>query len=98
MLEEPEVCVHHGLLASIVELIKIYSKKKQIIISTHSDAILDKLGIDNVFSVRRDDKDGTVISNIKKKLSATDLKALRGYLANEGSLGEFWKHGDLENV
>ena len=26
MIEEPEVCVHHGLLNSIVELIKIYSK------------------------------------------------------------------------
>ena len=98
MLEEPEVCVHHGLLLSIVELIKIYSKNKQILISTHSDAVLDKMDLENVFSVKREVNTGTVVSSIRKKMKGIELNALREYLANEGSLGEFWKHGDLENV
>jgi predicted ATPase len=98
MLEEPEVCVHHGLLSSIVELIKVYSNDKQILISTHSDAVLDKLDIDNVFKVMRDGDKGTVVSSIRKNLKGSELTALKEYLANEGSLGEFWKHGDLENV
>ncbi|MEK6789483.1 MAG: AAA family ATPase [Pseudomonadota bacterium] len=97
MLEEPEVCVHHGLLSSIVELIRIYSKSKQIFISTHSDAVLDKLNIENVFRVRRDSKIGTSVSSIKKQLKSKELAALKEYLANEGSLGEFWKHGHLEH-
>lgn len=98
MIEEPEVCVHHGLLNSIVELIDIYSKDKQIFISTHSESVLDKLQIDNVFKVRRTNDKGTKVSSIKGNMKAKELKALTNYLLDEGSLGEFWKHGDLENV
>ncbi len=98
MIEEPEVCVHHGLLKSIVELIAVYSSEKQIFISTHSDAVLDSLNIENVFKVRRDKADGTKVSSISKTMRARELAALKDYLQNEGSLGEYWKHGDLENV
>jgi predicted ATPase len=98
MIEEPEVCVHHGLLNSIVELIDIYSEDKQIIISTHSESVLDKLQIDNVFKVRRTNDKGTRVTSIKGNMKAKELKALTNYLLDEGSLGEFWKHGDLENV
>lgn len=98
MLEEPEVCVHHGLLNSIVELVRIYSKDKQILISTHSDAVLDKMDLENVFSVKRENHSGTVVSSIRKNMKGAELNALKDYLSNEGSLGEFWKHGDLENV
>ena len=98
MIEEPEVCVHHGLLSSIVELIKIYSKDKQILISTHSDSVLDKVTIDNVFKVRRTKEHGSEVSSIRKNMGAKELKALKEYLSNEGSLGEYWKHGDLENI
>lgn len=97
MLEEPEVCVHHGLLSSIVELIKIYSRNKQILISTHSDAVLDKLDVENVFRVKREPTAGTTVSSIRKNMKGVELRALKEYLSNEGSLGEFWKHGDLEN-
>ena len=96
MIEEPEVCVHHGLLSSITELIKIYSAEKQILISTHSDSLLDRVDIENVFKVERKENLGTVLSSIKKKMSAKEISALRNYLENEGSLGEYWKHGDLE--
>lgn len=98
MVEEPEVCVHHGLLESIIELIKIYSNEKQIIISTHSDSVLDSLDIRNIFKVSRDDTSGTLVSNLSKSIKGIELKALKDFLHNEGSLGEFWKHGDLENV
>src|SRR5690606_31988632 len=30
LVEEPEVCVHHGLLRSVIEAIKTYSTRKQI--------------------------------------------------------------------
>lgn len=97
MLEEPEVCVHQGLLSSIIELIKRFSRDKQVFISTHADSVLDRLDIDNVFSVKRLDT-GTSVSHLTKKMSRLELSALRRYLAEEGSLGEFWKNGDLEYV
>lgn len=98
MIEEPEVCVHYGLLSSIVELIKIYSRQKQILVSTHSDSVLDKVDVENVFGVNRDRDLGTAVSSIKKRMSAQELAALRHYLEHEGSLGEYWKHGDLEEA
>jgi AAA15 family ATPase/GTPase len=98
LIEEPEVCVHHGLLKSIVELIKTYSNEKQIIISTHSDTVLDDVNIESVYAVKRTFDKGTVVSNITKGMRKTELHALKDYLTNEGSLGEYWKHGDLEHV
>jgi ABC-type lipoprotein export system ATPase subunit len=98
MIEEPEVCVHHGLLNSIIELINIYSKEKQIFISTHSDTVLDSIGIENVFAVSRTSEDGTSVRHISKTMQKKEMNALKQYLATEGSLGEYWKHGDLEDA
>lgn len=98
MIEEPEVCVHHGLLDSIIELINVYSIEKQIIISTHSDTVLDNVSLENVFAVKKDDENGTVVKNIFGSMAKRDLASLQLYLKEEGSLGEYWKHGDLEGV
>ena len=54
--------MHHGLLASIVELIIIYSRRKQIVMSTHSDFVLDKIDPRNVYKVARDDQHGTLVT------------------------------------
>lgn len=96
LIEEPEVCVHHGLLSSIVELIKIYSGDKQIILSTHSDFVLDQVEPRNVYKVTRDKNEGTVVAPIEKSMSAAELSALKYYLQAEGNLGEYWRHGGLE--
>ena len=96
LIEEPEVCVHHGLLASIVELIKIYSREKQIVISTHSDFVLDQVKPDNVFVITRDSEDGTKVHHIPNAMSSKELRALRTYLGSEGNLGEYWRLGALE--
>lgn len=97
LLEEPEVCVHHGLLGSIMQLVKEFSREKQIVISTHSDFVLDGLDPTNVFTVRYQPKKGTVVQHVPKAMSKLDYKALREYLNNDGNLGEYWRHGDLEN-
>jgi ABC-type lipoprotein export system ATPase subunit len=97
MIEEPEVCVHHGLLNSIMELIRIYSSEKQVFVSTHAESVLDKVDIPNVFRVSRAES-GTQVSGLKGNVKGRALRALRNYLENEGSLGEYWKHGDLEDV
>lgn len=96
MVEEPEVCIHHGLLSSIIELIKTYSKDKQIVISTHSDFVLDEVQPENVYKVFSSSEEGTKVFHITKAMSKTEIKALKKYLETEGNLGEYWKHGALE--
>lgn len=95
LIEEPEVCIHHGLLNSLIELIKIYSKNKQIIISTHSDYVLDKLEPENVLLVKKDN--GTQAKRLTKSLTNNEFKALKDYLENTGNLGEYWKEGGFED-
>jgi ABC-type multidrug transport system ATPase subunit len=91
LIEEPEVCIHHGLLTSVVDIIREFAREKQIIFSTHSESILDKLEPDNVRLVTKGDS-GTVVGTISKVMSARQYQALKKYLETEGSLGEYWRH------
>ena len=95
LIEEPEVCVHHGLLSSIIELIKIYSHEKQIVLSTHSDFVLDQVEPRHVYRVMRGEE-GTVVTPIEKSMSSKELAALKHYLEVEGNLGEYWRHGGFD--
>ena len=98
LIEEPEVCVHHGLLSSILELIAVYSKQKQMIVSTHSDYVLDHVRPENVFSVTRHRSRGTEVRPIRRIMSQNDYAALRHYLDHEGNLGEYWREGGFEDT
>jgi ABC-type lipoprotein export system ATPase subunit len=98
LVEEPEVCIHHGLLNSILELIKDESRRKQIIISTHSDFVLDHLKPENVILVDRIPNKGTKAGMISEALSKEDYKALKQYLKDSGSLGEYWRAGGFSDV
>ena len=96
LIEEPEVCVHHGLLSSILQLIIQQSRHKQIIISTHSDYVLDMLEPENILLVHKEYEIGTKVNSISKSMSANDYRVLKGYLESEGNLGEYWKEGGFD--
>ena len=96
LIEEPEVCVHHGLLSSIVELIKTYSKHKQIVLSTHSDFVLDQLEPRHIYQVSRDRENGTTVTHVKDSMSTSEYSALKHYLETDGNLGDYWRHGGLD--
>jgi ABC-type Mn2+/Zn2+ transport system ATPase subunit len=95
LIEEPEVCIHHGLLSSILEIIKSSSKQKQIILSTHSAYVLDHVGAENVFRVSNIRPIGTVVHNITKAMTTKEIHALRTYLSSEGNLGDYWREGGI---
>jgi hypothetical protein len=95
LIEEPEVCVHHGLLSSILELVKSHSRYKQIILSTHSDYVLDQVTPENVFRVTFNRSSGTSVRQIQKTMTSKEYSALRKYLDQEGNLGEYWREGGL---
>jgi predicted ATPase len=96
LIEEPEVCIHHGLLASIIEVIKKISKNKQIIISTHSDFVIDQLLPENIVVVTNDTITGITSQKLSKVLSKNSYKALHEYLSASGNLGEYWKEGGFD--
>lgn len=96
LIEEPEISVHHGLLSSIVELIKQESKRKQIVISTHSELVLDAVQPENVLMITKDTEKGTLAERLTKKLSKNEFKALEEYLETQGNLGEYWLETGLE--
>lgn len=91
LIEEPEVCIHHGLLASIIELIKVQSATKQIIISTHSDYVLDKLKPENIVVIKKYPHEGTKAVSLTKSLNYKEYTSLKKYLNESGNLGEYWK-------
>jgi hypothetical protein len=97
LLEEPEVCIHHGLLSSLIELVKTYSREKQIVLSTHSDYVVDLLKPENVLLVRKTKKEGTVVSQLTAAMSAKNYEALKNYLGISGNLGEYWRHTGFED-
>lgn len=96
LLEEPEVCVHHGLLSSVIELIKDCSDEKQVIVSTHSESILDSIKPESVYVVNKNQEQGITAIPLISHLSAVDKKALKSFLHSEGSLGEYWRMGGIE--
>jgi ABC-type branched-subunit amino acid transport system ATPase component len=98
LLEEPEVCIHHGLLNSILELIKTHARSKQIIFSTHSDFVLDAVAPNNVFLVTRDRTRGTSVRSVPASFSKSEFRVLKNYLAEVGGLGEFWRHGGFSTI
>lgn len=96
LIEEPEVCIHHGLLGSVIELIRSYSQEKQILVSTHSDAVLDMLEPRQVYMVTKNEDQCTSVTHLESSRSRQELNALRSFLSSDGGLGEYWKHGGID--
>jgi predicted ATPase len=87
-IEEPELGLHPDILPTIAELLKEASERCQIIITTHSDVLVDAM-TDQPESVLVCEKDenGTAI----KRLNAEELKP---WLAKY-RLGELWTRGNI---
>ncbi len=91
LIEEPEVGIHHGLLASLMEIMQAESSTKQIIVSTHSDYVLDTIKLTNLVIVTRDGQLGTKAQPIDKAMQKIDYNYLKSYLRESGTLGEYWR-------
>ncbi len=96
LIEEPEISVHHGLLTSVIEAIKGQSVRKQIIVSTHSELVLNMVSPENVFATTYGVSKGTSVLELSRALSMKDYAGLKEYLRTVGSLGEYWARGGLQ--
>lgn len=87
-IEEPELGLHPDIIPSIAELLKEASKRFQIIVTTHSDILVDALSDtpESVIIASRD-SDGT-------NLERLDGEELRPWL-EKFRLGQLWVRGEL---
>jgi predicted ATPase len=87
-IEEPEIGLHPDMIATVAELLRGASRRTQLFITTHSDALVDALtdSPDAVIVCERGDN-GTQL----KRLEPDKLKDwLKRY-----SLGELWMKGEI---
>lgn len=87
-LEEPEIGLHPDVLPKIADLLVEASTRTQLIVTTHSDILVDALS-DQAESVVVCDwsPGGTTMRRL-------DRDRLRGWL-DEYRLGELWRKGEL---
>jgi predicted ATPase len=87
-IEEPELGLHPDLLATVAQLLKEGSERSQLIVTTHSDLLVDAMSDmpESVLICERRDR-----STSLRRLSRNELQPwLERY-----RLGELWTRGDL---
>lgn len=86
-IEEPEVGLHPDALQLVAEALTEASERMQLIVTTHSEALIDALSPDAVLVCERDFDNGTQF----KRLSKENLEEwLKDY-----SLGQLWRNGEI---
>ena len=87
-LEEPELGMHPDILPTIVELLRSASERCQLIVTTHSDVIVDGLTDSPESVVVCEKHDGAT------RLKRLDADELSHWLQNY-RLGDLWSSGEL---
>lgn len=87
-IEEPELGLHPDVLPTVAELLKETATRTQLIVTTHSDVLVDAM-TDQPESVLVAEKstDGTILTRL-------DADTLKPWLANY-RLGQLWTRGDI---
>ncbi|HEX8450527.1 MAG TPA: AAA family ATPase [Longimicrobium sp.] len=87
-IEEPELGLHPDILPTIAELLKEASKRTQLIVTTHSDALVSALSdVPESVIVCESGKSGTSLRRLNEEQLATWLE--------EYSLGDVWRMGEI---
>ena len=87
-IEEPELGLHPDIISSLAEVLRDASERMQIIVTTHSDSLLDALTDvpESVFVTEKHDGETTI-----NRLDKAEL----GDWLEEYSLGELWTKGEI---
>lgn len=85
-LDEPEIGLHPDIMPTLGQLLVEASERTQLIVTTHSDALLGALDAHHVLVCERDDG-GTTLRRL-------DYEELREWL-DEYTLGDLWRMGHL---
>jgi len=87
-LEEPELGMHPDIIPKIAELLVEAAQRTQLIVTTHSDALVSALSdIPEAIVVCERDDDGTTLRRLEKEKLAEWLERYQ--------LGELWSMGEI---
>jgi len=92
LIEEPEQNLHPWAIRTIIEHIRevIAEKNLQVILTTHSQQVLERTKPEEVLVVTRKPDEGTKFWSLDKLLPGSEI-----YM---GEVGELWIQGLLEGV
>jgi len=90
-IEEPELGLHPDILPTIARLLKEASQRTQLIVTTHSDIIIDELTDEPESVIVCERHDG------QTRMKRLDAGALAGWL-EKYRLGQLWTQGELGGV
>lgn len=89
-IDEPEVGLHPDMILNIANAIKDASENSTMIISTHSENLLNQFEIKNVSVFEKGENNSTAVMTYNKE-------QFNGWY-EDFSLGQMWKQGDLGGV
>jgi len=93
LIEEPESSIHWGLLVNLIRILDQYSFKRRILISTHSEQILNNLKPQQLIYLYLD-KGNTKLKYVTKR----NLIDIDNFLSDVGPLGEYYTSGSFEGI
>ena len=85
-IEEPEIGFHPDILPTIAEMLVEASQRTQLVITTHSDALVSSLPTESILVCSRDQQGS--------HLNRLDPNKLKEWLENY-SLGDLWRMGEI---
>jgi len=88
-IEEPELGLHPDMIAILADLLKEASEKTTLIITTHSDLLIDALSETPEAVVVVEKEDGVT------KLNRLNSKELSEWMKEYSSLGNLWRSGEI---
>ena len=86
-IDEPEVGLHPDMISNIGNSIIEASSNSIMLISTHSENLLNSFELENIRVFEKDDRNST-------KISCYEKKDFEGWYENF-SVGKMWRQGDL---
>ncbi|MGB0388766.1 MAG: AAA family ATPase, partial [Ardenticatenaceae bacterium] len=92
LIEEPEQSLHPWAIRAVMEHIREVACERniQVILTTHSPMVLERVYPEEVRIVERSEQKGTIFKTIKEILPYSDIAM--------GEVGELWVHGLLGGV
>jgi predicted ATPase len=89
-IDEPEVGLHPDMIVNIANAIKEASEESTLIVSTHSDNLLNYFEVENLKVFEKNEFNSSEIN------SYTSAQFAEWY--EEFSIGQMWKQGDFGGV
>ncbi|HVX15110.1 MAG TPA: AAA family ATPase [Pirellulales bacterium] len=84
LMEQPEDSIHSGLMKKVIEFLRHYSVRTQIIMATHSANVFNKMQPEEIRIVHLADGQTKI-----RSLTQQELAAASKYVHDEGPLSEF---------